>query len=44
VKYNEINNIKKSVVEEYIKREKKGEGITNKQGLEKEKYCFNSFF
>ena len=43
-KYNEINNIKKEIVEEYIKREKKGEGLTYNQRLEKEKYFFNTFF
>ena len=34
---------KKEIVEEYIKREKKGDGLTYKQKLEKEKYFFNTF-
>jgi hypothetical protein len=44
VKYNEINNIKKEVAEDYIRREKKGEGLTYNKKLEKEKYFFNTFF
>jgi hypothetical protein len=44
IEYKNINNIKKEIVEEYITREKKGLGLTNKQKLEKEKYFFNTFF
>jgi hypothetical protein len=44
IEYNNINTIKKDIAEEYIKREKKGEGLTYKQKLEKEKYFFNTFF
>ena len=44
IKYNIIENINKSQVEEYIEKEKKGTGITFEEKLEKEKYFFNSLF